>query len=1204
MSTLRIKNGQIEDYTIILSTKDHRHLGQLTGIKSENIEGVFNLNSANELSFSIYKFDFIKPKNYLSDEVYKRYRLIKESIWNQIVDFKLIYIKELDEYYEIHVAIEDAQETYKTITATSACEAELGQLLLDNFEINTDVDMNNKLYDKNFPTVFYRDPTDIESYVDIWNDEEKEKYIVYKLDENGDYELDTNNNKIVDEEATYQKRYDILKQSSLMHRVLKDKAPHYSIEHVDDSLKNIQRVFSTDGTSIYEFLSGEVSEQVNCLFKFNSVKRTISAYDLYTVCLVDGCGYRGDFYDTCPKCGNEDKTLMKYFGTDTTIYVDKNNLTDAIRLETNADNVKNCLKLVAGDELMTSTVRLLNQNGSDYIYYISEFQNNDMPERIKNKLEEYNKKYNEYTTEYQELLLRYYDAIDHIYYLTNSMMPTLEIGEVNSKTEASKLTRDTLSPMALSQITKVTHVDSVNNAVENYAKFLVKSGFVKVKVANNPTPTWVINKNSNGELITDSSGVHTGTWTGAFIVTNYSDEEDITTTDTIEIQINDKYQTFIEQKVFKTLNNNDDEFTVFDILGFELSTEQDMGKFNTEESQKLAQFTDGLQYYCFERLKSFHDAIDGALTVLQSMGITEPTPAINDPKYDITTAGLYERIYEPYYNRLLACTNAMDKIQGVNEYTYVKDGKRYTGCIDSITAIKEESWNRIQAIQRDLNLETFLGEDDYKIFCMYKREDTYNNANYISDGFENAGLIDKAQDFLQIANKELVKAAETQYTISSTLKNFLVIPEFTKIVNCFELGNWIKLKVDGQLFKRLRLISYSVGFGSLDSLSVEFSTVTKNEDLVYDMKQIIQASQSMGGKFDYIAKQAEQGNIAQNNINNWFNEGLDSASIQLKNNEHEEVTYTKNGILCRSYDDTLGQYSPEQLRFTHNMLAYTDNNWETLKTAIGKHQYEEYDDAKNEWVKVKKYGITTEFVEAGHIHGSTMVGGMIYSDNYSNGNNGKAAEGSYIDLIHGYFDFGAGALTLSENGLRINDKAFKDAVENLTTTPDNFSVYASNINVSKGGIKSSQIESLDADKIDWSDADNKVPATNIHEDVVAKTEKLSGQITNRQISDVHADKINWTNATSKVPATNIDTNISVNAENINGDITSDQIVEELNNKKVSGTFSGSFKGSVELSDVTTTSNGRTYLTVSGSFTVGDMELTFVNGLLVDTTSAN
>ena len=56
------------------------------------------------------------------------------------------------------------------------------------------------------------------------------------------------------------------------------------------------------------------------MFVFNSPDRSISVYDLYTVC--NGCGYRGAYNDICPECGRD---FLNYFGNDTTIYIDKEN---------------------------------------------------------------------------------------------------------------------------------------------------------------------------------------------------------------------------------------------------------------------------------------------------------------------------------------------------------------------------------------------------------------------------------------------------------------------------------------------------------------------------------------------------------------------------------------------------------------------------------------------------------------------------------------------------------------------------------------------------------------------------------------------------------------------------------------------------------------------------------------------------------------
>ena len=353
---IKFKNGRVEDYTIVLSTRDYRHLGQLHGLKGTTYSG--NMNSANEMSFTVYKSDLVKG----NDKIYnKKIEKHREYLWENIVDFKLIWIKELDEYFEIKVSIDDSNDIYKTITATSLCEAELSQTNLYNIEINTENDIAREDYEV---TTFYN----VEN-----------------------------------------------PNASLLNRIL-ECAPHYKIKHVDKSLCKIQRTFSIDGTSVYDFLVGECSEQFNCLFVFNSAKRSISVYDLLTVC--NKCEERGEFYDKCPNCGSKD---LKYYGKDTTIYVDKNNLTDAIHFETNTDSVKNCFKLEAGDPLMTSTVRALNHNGSDRIYVNTEDQLKDMPEELVEKIKSYDELYDSYTEEYEDLLLQSYELTDDIsYYKVNA----------------------------------------------------------------------------------------------------------------------------------------------------------------------------------------------------------------------------------------------------------------------------------------------------------------------------------------------------------------------------------------------------------------------------------------------------------------------------------------------------------------------------------------------------------------------------------------------------------------------------------------------------------------------------------------------------------------------------------------------------------------------------------------------------------------
>ena len=938
MAKLRFNNGRVEDYTIVLSTRDKRHLGQLYGIKGVVSSG--KMNAANELSFSVYKEELININHFETKDVEKIEQHRKE-LWENIVDFKLVWIKELDEYYEINVSLDDSTDTYKTITATSLCEAELSQTNLYSFEINTDADIDRVDYEE--ATVFYN----------------------------------KDNPKI-----------------SLLNRAL-DKAPHYKIKYVDESLCNLQRTFSVDGTSIYDFFIGECSEQFDCLFQFDTKDRSISVYDLLTVC--KDCGERGEYIDECQKCKSKN---LKYYGQDTTIYIDKTNLTDEIHYEENPDNVKNCFKLEAGDDTITAAVIGLNPNGSDYIYINTEEQIKDMPKELVTKLEEYNALYNSYLEEYEGLLEDSYQLIDDILYLEHSKMPTIEQAEVTAQTEVEKLNVINLSPVSISSVTKNTAVTTVNSALKNYAKVYVKTGYVKLTILDGATFKYI------GEYEgADGSIYHKGTWKGQFEVTNYSDEEDVATTKTLTIEVNDDYHTFMEQKIAKAIASDDDEGSIFDVLNI----------------GELEDFNEAIKEYSLARVTSFHDAIQGALDVLIQA----------DQASD--GAELYEILYQPYYQKLKSCEEQMSILESEIEKKE-----------NELTATQE----RQSEIQQILNFKKYLG-DYYSIYCAYKREDKYSNSNYISDGLDNAEVIKKAKEFWEVAKKELEKSSGKQITISSTLYNLLTIREFQPLVDNFELGNWLRIRVDGNLY-RLRLIDYEINFDDLNTINVTFSTITKIKDFVSDVESVISSAQSMATSYGSVMKQAEQGSSANNTIDKIFQDGLNSASVNITNNKDQTITMTSRGLLGRAYDDITDTYSDEQLIISNNILGFTSNNWKTVECALGKHDYTYYDKKSDNFVKSEGYGLSAKFLTAPYINGGEMVGSVLRSSNYSS----TKGTGTIIDLDNSTFNFG-NALKWDGNKLLISsgdDTNFTEITKNTINVD-----YLNTLKIKAGSVDAEDI---------------------------------------------------------------------------------------------------------------------------------------------------
>ena len=886
------------------------------------------------------------------------------NLWDKIVDFKLVHCKEWDLWFEISVELDEETETVKTVMCTQLGQAELSQLMLYNIEINTEDDIARDDYKI---SILYKDNDD----------------------------------------------------NCILNRLLKDKAPHYHIEHVDSTIANLQRSFSFDGTSIYDTFQ-EIAEEIGCLFVFHSgtdsngkIQRAISVYDLQQNC--SKCNHRGEFINKCPEC---DSTNIKYgYGEDTLIFVTSDELAaDGIQFTTDIDSVKNCFKLEAGDDLMTATVRNCNPNGTDYIWYFSDNVKEDMSEELVDKIESYNEEYkyyyNEYksnldtklVTKYNELVNKYskykeelelinvpisgysslmnvyYNTVDLSLYLQSGLMPSVKMSDTNAEEQAKLLTASYLSPVAVADI-DIVSLATANSSVLAMAKVIVKSTF-KVEIKENSSSLY----NSGNKKY----------WKGKFVITNYSDEEDTAESNEISVQLNDDLESYVKQKIEKALNKeNTDDLSI-------------TGLFKKEYNDFCAE----LKKYALNPLDSFHSACQACIDILIEQD------AGNESKKD-----LYDNLYTPYYNKLKAIESEMkireDEINIINGVYDEETGELITsGIRTNIEKVRN-------IIQDALNFEEYIGTDLWLEFCAYRREDKYSNDNYISDGLNNSELFDKALEFIKVAEDEIYKSAELQHSISTSLKNLLAIPKFKVLVEHFNVGNWLRIRVNDEIYK-LRLLEYDIDFDDFESISVVFSDVMKIKNGISDTQGVLEQAKSMATSYDSIKKQAKQGNEAQVTINNWLSNGLNSALVQIQNNGNEEITIGKNGLLCRSYNDVTDTFMPEQFRLTHNIMAYTTDGWKTVSAALGKHEYTKWKD--NQWVKGEDYGLSSTFVTAGYVTGSQIIGGEIISSNYESGKSG-----TYMNIINGDFELAGGKINYNaENNLL----TLKDVTINWDTTND------------------------------------------------------------------------------------------------------------------------------------------------------------------------
>lgn len=829
---------------------------------------------------------------------------VDTELWNSIKDFQILWCKEWNLWFEIYVETDETNSLIKHITAKSLGEAELSQVKLYGVEINTEEDIAREDYDENNPTVFYN---------------------------------------ITDSKI------------SMLDRLL-EKAPHYRIKYVDLSLAPKQYSFSFDDISIYDAFQ-KIAEDVNCLFVIevttnssNEIERNISVYDLEAYCL--DCGYRGEFIDVCPECGSAN--VNNGYGNDTNIFISSDNLADEIKYSTNVDSVKNCFRLTGGDDLMTATIANCNPNGN-YIWYLSDELKSMMSPSLVSKIEKYEEdfayyqndyivnldsgivqKYNNLMNKYDKndktisavkgyanLMNLYYDTIDMYLYLSSGLMPSVDMEDTTAIKQANSLySRMANTFVAVTDITKASE-STVNSAVLNYAKTLIDSRY-QIKIS-----TSTYNKT-------------TRTWHGKFVITNYSNEDDTyTNADDISISVTDNYRTYIEQVIDKSLYKQKDEIDIVSL-------------FNLDDTA----FQKNLKLYCLARLNSFHDACQSVIDILIEQGVADSTIWVE------TNDNLYQTIYMKYYRKLGYIEDEIRlREEEINLITgeYSNDKLVSDGLQTLID--KQRSY-----IKQQIDLEKYLGTSLWEEFASYRREDTYNDENCISDGCDNAELFNKAQQFLETARIEIFKSATLQHQISATLKNLLVIKDFQPIIDNFEIGNWIRLKVDDKIY-RLRLIEYTIDFDNLQNLQIVFSDVAATLNGYTDLRSILSQASSMATSYDSVSRQAAKGSRSSELLNNWVERGLSVTATKIMNSADEQTqTWDEHGMLFRKYDSLNDIYENTQLKIINSTIAITDDNWKTVKTAIGGFYYYDVTTGKLQYA----YGVNAETVVGKLILGEQM----------------------------------------------------------------------------------------------------------------------------------------------------------------------------------------------------------------------------------------
>lgn len=311
------------------------------------------------------------------------------------------------------------------------------------------------------------------------------------------------------------------------------------------------------------------------------------------------------------------------------------------------------------------------------------------------------------------------------------------------------------------------------------------------------------------------------------------------------------------------------------------------------------------------------------------------TKPITCKKCGSSNVGIAKNESGTEYNYCLSCGNADPSLL----VTYADIAKQVS---EQCNKSENNLLKDITEIRNKFKIENYFGEL-YNELLPYIKEQEYSNSNYTSDACNtNQDIIAKAKELLQKSRKELYKACEQQYSVSADVfsllaerwKNWDENTKYHDMYDKFSLGNWMRVRLD-KTIKKLRLISITFDFDTVDKMSVEFSDVIQVGNVLSDINSVLQQASAISSTYNYVTDQAKQGSEANVEINKILQNGLDSAYSAVMAGDNQEITMDRHGLLFRKFLDELDDYSKYQMKMINRNIVMTDDGWESARLAIG-----------------------------------------------------------------------------------------------------------------------------------------------------------------------------------------------------------------------------------------------------------------------------
>lgn len=277
--------------------------------------------------------------------------------------------------------------------------------------------------------------------------------------------------------------------------------------------------------------------------------------------------------------------------------------------------------------------------------------------------------------------------------------------------------------------------------------------------------------------------------------------------------------------------------------------------------------------------------------------------------------------------------------------------------ISGINAEIQSIKSKTKAINTELSFSVngsyFKGKEELlKELDYFMYESTYQDDNYIiTDAMDLVEQQDIIQQLYDSCSRLMKDASRPTYNITADTVNFLFIEKLAPYINSIYkgvdndpssvhmikdlLGLKFHLEKDEDEWIEPVLLKMHINFDDPTDFSMEFSTRYRLYSDIWTYGDLVGEAISTAGNVSFDYSSIKTWNDHRDNLLDFANNSLDMTRKNLVNNsENQTFLIDKTGLRGHSSNNE-GEETRKGIWLTADTLAFTNDNWQTVKTAVG-----------------------------------------------------------------------------------------------------------------------------------------------------------------------------------------------------------------------------------------------------------------------------